>query len=282
MRFKRLIIGFCWGMGTVTIASCGGGGQPSPQVIQSPDLSIAPSQLDFGTQLVAQQSPPAKATLKNIGGEVLTINSIVMTGDDPLDFVPDKSGCGSSLLPDELCTLPLSFTPGQIGSRDATLTVTDDSATSPHSIVVRGVGVVSGSNVTLSSPNLIFSNQSVDTTSPAQTVSITNYGTAALTFSSITPSADFAEQDTCGKSLATLATCTINVTFTPSTSTDVNGALTIVDDATDSPQVVSLVGSTGAVKCVAYGRQCSSTAPCCPGLKCQFSGGSTRAGYSCR
>jgi hypothetical protein len=88
------------------------------------------------------------------------------------------------------------------------------------------------------------------TTSAAQTVTLTNTGTGALTISSIAASGDFAETGTgataCPISPATLAaagTCTINVTFAPTAVGTRNGTLTITDNASGSPHTVPLTGT---------------------------------------
>ena len=96
--------------------------------------------------------------------------------------------------------------------------------------------------VTLSPSGLEFDGQRTGTTSAAQTVTLTNSGNAPLTISSISASGDFAQTNTCGNSVAVGANCIINVTFTPSAGGTRNGALTISDDAPDSPQVATLAG----------------------------------------
>jgi large repetitive protein len=79
--------------------------------------------------------------------------------------------------------------------------------------------------------------------SGAQTVTLTNLGTGALTISAVTASGNFSETDTCsGQTLAPSATCDISVTFTPSIMGIIPGALTVSDNAPNSPQVVALSG----------------------------------------
>jgi len=98
--------------------------------------------------------------------------------------------------------------------------------------------------VSLSPTSLSFTGQTVATTSAAQTITLKNTGTAALTISSIAASSSFAETNTCGTSLATSASCTISVTFTPTAAGTVTGTLSFTDNAAASPQSVSLSGST--------------------------------------
>ena len=67
-----------------------------------------------------------------------------------------------------------------------------------------------------SNPSYVFANQAVGTTSAAQTMTFTNVGLVSWTGFSFLPSVgDFAQTNNCGSSLAPGASCTINITFTP-------------------------------------------------------------------
>jgi len=97
--------------------------------------------------------------------------------------------------------------------------------------------------------SLAFGNQAVNTASAAQTVTLTNNGDAALTVTSITAAstpaspAQFSETDTCDGSVAAGSNCTISVTFTPAASGPQIGTLTITDNASNSPETVTLTGT---------------------------------------
>ncbi len=75
------------------------------------------------------------------------------------------------------------------------------------------------------------------------TVTLSNNGTAALTISSITASGNFAQTNTCGSSVAAEASCTILVTFTPTSVASLRGTLSIADNASGSPHTVALSGT---------------------------------------
>jgi hypothetical protein len=63
---------------------------------------------------------------------------------------------------------------------------------------------------------LTFDPQTVGTTSPAQTITITNSGTSPVAImSTVIIVTDFAQTNTCANSLGAGASCTISVTFTP-------------------------------------------------------------------
>jgi len=97
--------------------------------------------------------------------------------------------------------------------------------------------------VALSATSLVFPDQAVTTTStPPQTVTLTNAGDAALAITSIEVTGDFAQTNTCGSAVAAGANCTIDVTFTPTVAGARTGTITITDDAAGSPRVVPLGG----------------------------------------
>jgi hypothetical protein len=104
----------------------------------------------------------------------------------------------------------------------------------------------------VSPTSLTFGPQLVGTTTPAQTVTLTNNNSAAIAFSGINvtggaPAAadtDFTSpSNTCGTSIAAGASCTINVVFTPSVAAVESANLVITDADTSSPQTVTLSGT---------------------------------------
>jgi hypothetical protein len=87
------------------------------------------------------------------------------------------------------------------------------------------------------------------TTSAAQSVTLTNTGNAALSISSIglagANSEDFSQTNTCGSGVAAGANCSISVTFAPTAAGTRSASVSIADNASGSPQTISLSG-TGA------------------------------------
>jgi hypothetical protein len=236
-------------------------------ILAEPDtLSFSPTTgLNFSPQLVGTASATQAETVTNNGTSAVAINSIRLTGINATDFVQTNS-CGSSLAAGANCSLTVTFTPKQLGARSASITIVDTTLGSPHSVSLSGVGLTSGTNATLSASILTFGNQVVGTTSPAQALTLSNYGTTALNIASVAVTADFGETDTCsGSSLASEASCTINVTFKPSAAGSASGTLSVTDDAPSSPQIV-LLGGTGVTSmCIPIGGTCfGPNHNCCP------------------
>lgn len=110
-----------------------------------------------------------------------------------------------------------------------------------------GGGSMGGSpQVTLSSISLTFGSEPVGAPSPTQTIALSNTGTGTLSNVSIGGAGpNFVETTSCGSTLASGGSCTISVTFVPSTTGDLTGTLSVTDNALGSPQNVALSG-TGA------------------------------------
>jgi hypothetical protein len=94
-----------------------------------------------------------------------------------------------------------------------------------------------------SASSLDFGSITQGVSSSAQTITLTNAGTATLNISSIAASSDFSQTNTCGATLAINATCQIAVVFTPTAIGPRTGTLTLSDNATGSPQSIALSGT---------------------------------------
>ena len=106
-------------------------------------------------------------------------------------------------------------------------------------ITLLNTGVVSFSPTT----PLNFKNQPVGTTSPPQTVKLTNTGTTELKIQSMKASSEFGMSSTCGKAVTAGATCTLSATFSPTKQGSAQGTITIIDSASTKPQVIELLGT---------------------------------------
>ena len=222
-------------------------------ILQIPTVSLSATSLEFAKQTVGTSSAAQRVTLSNTGGLPLTISSIAVTGTDAGDF-RETNTCGTRLPAGGNCTISLTFTPTETGPLTASGTITDNAAGGPQSIAVSGTGLASGPNATLSPTSLSFATQLVGTGSSAESITLTNYGTVALSITSISftgaDSSDFAQTNTCGTSVASGASCTISVTFTPAEAGPAVAELEVNDNAPGSPQKVSLSGTGTIVKLV--------------------------------
>ncbi len=212
-----------------------------------PGISAAPNPLNFGNQLVLNSSAPTSISITNTGAAPLVISSFTITGANASEFV-STTATPITIAGGNSSPIVVKFTPTGTGTRTATITLaTNVSGAASFPIALTGIGIAPA--VSLNQTSLSFGNQIQNTTSAPQSVTLTNSGTAPLTVSPVTASANFAQTSNCVGSIAAGANCTINVTFTPTTTGVLNGTLTITDTATGSPHTVSLSG-TGTIPAI--------------------------------
>jgi len=237
--------------GTISIASNAVGSPHSASLsgtgvaLPVPTVTLSTTALSFTSQTISITSPTKTVSLSNYGTAALNISSIIGGGD-----FSQTNDCGSSLAVGSTCTLTLTFTPSIIGSRTAAITISSDSAGSPHSVSLSGTGTAPSAPaaplVQLTSTLLSFGNQNVNVASSTQTVLLTNNGTATLNIASITTSGDFSQTNNCGSNVAASDSCTISVILTPTWSWARSGVMTISSNEANSPHTVNLTG-TGVV-----------------------------------
>jgi hypothetical protein len=95
--------------------------------------------------------------------------------------------------------------------------------------------------VSISPPSLKFLSQVVSSTSPSQTVTLSNVGHTTLTVSSVAASGGYSVANHCA-SVQAGSSCTIDVSFISGLIGTTAGVLTIADSDPSSPQMVDLSG----------------------------------------
>jgi hypothetical protein len=220
----------------------------SPQTVALTGLGTAPSvtfsssSLVFTSTAVGTTSPANGVTLFNMGNAALSISAITITGTNAGDFSQTNT-CGLSVAAGANCTISVSFSPSASGTRTGMLKVGDNAAGSPQSVSLSGTGTTGGPGATVSPSSLTFSSQNVLTTSPAQTVTLSNPGSAALSLISIVATGDYAQTNNCGISLAVSSSCSVHVTFSPTATGNRAGYITFTDNAPSTQQTVTLSGT---------------------------------------
>jgi hypothetical protein len=210
-----------------------------------PGAQLTPGTLAFGNVPVHTTSSPMTATLTNTGSQALSITSIGISGGYAFDFA-QTNDCGTSLPAGSSCKIMATFTPRYEFQETATLEVTDDAGGSPQMVTLTGTGV--GPLVTLNPTSVTFATYLVGTTSKMIPVTLQNTGNQTLTINNIAATGDFGETNNCPASLAALAQCTIQVTFSPSAAGTRKGTVTVTDNAFDSPQTITLSGTGTFIK----------------------------------
>jgi len=223
----------------VTVSLSGEGNATAPFV------QLTPTSLSFGNQLVGTSSTQG-VTLTNLGNAPLTITGIAATGN-----FTQTNTCGTlpaSVLAGANCTISVTFTPTVVGTQVGALTIADNAAGSPQSVILSGVGT----GASLSGTALTFGDQALNTTSAPQTVYLTNTSAGNLTINSIgisgTNSADFTMFSSSGSMCSTGTTlgqgssCWVTVLFTPK-GTGTRTAAVVITDSIGATETIALVGS---------------------------------------
>ncbi len=107
--------------------------------VAPPGVSLSPvATLTFGSVAVGSVSAAQVVTLTNNGGLPLSLFGVVVAGD----FVLGSGGtCSGVVAVGATCVVPVSFTPTAGGTRNGTVTVTDNALNSPQVIALTGNGV---------------------------------------------------------------------------------------------------------------------------------------------
>jgi Pro-kumamolisin, activation domain/Abnormal spindle-like microcephaly-assoc'd, ASPM-SPD-2-Hydin len=207
-----------------------------------PALTLSATSVAFGNQAVGTSSALQTVTITNSGTGELTFTGIVLGGTNANQF-STSNNCGN-LAGGASCTIRLRFNPTLKQSDTASITITDDASGSPHKVSITGTGVAPV--VSLSATSVAFGNQAAGTSSGLQTVTVTNSGNSTLSFTSIvlggTNANQFSTSNNCGN-LAGGTACTIRLRFNPTVKQSDTATLTITDNASGSPQTVSITGT---------------------------------------
>jgi hypothetical protein len=214
------------GQATVTLA---GSATPPAAII------LNPITLTFSATIVNASSHAQNITISNTGASTIALQTPTVTGD----FKLTANTCGATLAPSVGCTVSIAFLPTTSGTRTGSFTIADDAGTQTASLT--GIGNAPATDA-LSPFSLIFAPQQLNTSSPAQQITLTNSGDVALTLiaAQIT-SGDFSVVNTCGNSLNPHSSCSMAVSFQPRSVGPGTGVLTVSDQFRS--QTITLSGT---------------------------------------
>ena len=235
--------------GTLTVT---GDGNSSPAVANlsatavsgSPQLSVTPASIDFGT-LSNGLKGTASLTLNNVGSADLTVSMMTVSGS--------AFGIGGITTPKTISAgqsaqVTVTFSPPTSGAVSGSISIVSNDPTNPTlSVPLTGTGTTTPTGqLTASSTSLSFGSVAIGATSTQQ-MAITNTGNAAVQISKIAPSgAGFSVTGlTAPAALNPSETVTLSANFTPTAAGSVTGSIAIVSNASGSPMTIALSG-TGA------------------------------------
>lgn len=220
-------------------------------------VTLSASSLTFASQTIGTASAAQTVNVTSSGTAPLNVTSITMAGTHSAEFVRGGTcAAGLTVAVGASCTVTISFSPVGTGARTASVVLGSNSPNAPSTITLAGTGADSGPPpapaLALSTDLLAFGNQSVGTTSPAQTATLSNTGTANLILSSIASGGvipgDFPRSGSCttGMTLVPGASCTISSVFQPTAQGVRSAYFLIISNAPGSPHSLGASG-TGTV-----------------------------------
>lgn len=104
-----------------------------------PTLNVSPSSVSWGSRMETVVESPQSVTITNIGTSSISISSFSLNNTD----YTQTNTCGGSVAAGASCTVSVLFAPTVLGADNATLTIHDNSAGSPHSVNLTGTGIAS-------------------------------------------------------------------------------------------------------------------------------------------
>ena len=101
-------------------------------------VTYTPTSISFGTQFKGTKSTSQSLTLTNTGDGALTVSAATLS--DAADFTITNN-CTGNVAPAGTCTLSVVFVPTAAGSISGTLTLTDNTPSSPQTVALSGTGI---------------------------------------------------------------------------------------------------------------------------------------------
>ncbi|MCU1247517.1 MAG: hypothetical protein JWQ49_546, partial [Edaphobacter sp.] len=228
--------------GTAAPAQTGAPSNAAPLV----SYTASHNSLTFASTQVGNAAQPQTITLSNTGTVPIHIAALRTTPDFTV-----QSNC-TTIIPSASCILIVTFTPQPDASsaspssipttRISALEITSDASTALEFISL--LGAATPSPVIASPIALDFGSVQLGATSTLP-LQITNTSTTPATFNSITSTGDFTVTGTCptpGNTLAPAATCTEQITFTPTQTGTRTSAVAINTSLSSLPINVPLTG----------------------------------------
>jgi len=218
-----------------------GGGAGSGSTGNAGVLSANSASVAFGNVAVGSTATQS-VTVTNAGTAIVNLSAATISG---AGFTVMGGNPSASIPVGQSITVQMQFAPTAFGAANGTLTVTSDASNSPLAIALSGTGMQPA--LTISPSSLDFSNVTVGQTS-SQNVTLTNSGNARLTVNLATVSGTgFGITGLAlPKTITAGANISFSVSFTPTSTAPETGSIIFTDNASNSPQTLTLTGNAVA------------------------------------
>jgi hypothetical protein len=219
-------------------------------VLLNQALRLTPASVAFQPRPDHTGSKPKTVTLSNMSDGPLTVSDISFIGPDATSFLASGDTCsGVAVAGGQSCTVQVRFRPLGAGAKTALLRLGNDGPGQDSLVSLSGTSTPAPW-LTTSVQALKFGKHAVGTTAAAQSVTITNVGSAPMSISDIgiagANAGDFilvGESCTTQTSIAPGGSCAASASFRPTATGPRSASLTITDTAPGSPHRVALAGT---------------------------------------
>ncbi len=227
----------------------------SPQLValsgegnsNSQPVTFNPASLTFPPTPIGYAAPTQQTTLVNSGSATLNISSIGISGANPGSF-SEANNCGATVPVNSFCTITVTFQPQSGVSQSANLTVVDDAVGSPHTAGLTGSTAPPVLVATVNPTTYQFVTTVVGTTSASEGFTLSVTGNVSLHITGVTlggtnPGDFVIQSNSCVGTVLSGTTCGFTVAFKPQAFGQRSASLSITDDASSSPQTITLTGT---------------------------------------
>ena len=225
------------GAGTQTVAISGIGATAATD-------ALAPMSLSFPATAAGQQSIAQATTLTNSGDTALTSIAITVSSG-----FQQSSTCGTQLTGHASCVISVVFAPTTTGSISGNLSVSD--AIRTQNVALAGIAVEPPS-ISMKPVQVVFTPQPVGQASSPLLLTISNTGGTSMSNVGFQMTGQSASSfswsaSTCGATLASASSCTVQLTFTPAAAGQLAAALVVTSSTLGVPPVQVPVSGIGQV-----------------------------------
>ena len=205
----------------------------TPDKKKGGSVTLLPTSLSFGSQVIGTVSAPRVITLSNDRSQTLKLKGISFTAKLAADYHQVYSCPAKKLKKFESCTISITFTPTGTGDQPGEYEVFDNAAGSPQTVLLDGTGLAAGATGT---PTITPTATSTNTASATPTVTQTSTATASATAThTVTASPTATATGTGSPTRTATATSTNTASATPT----VTQTSTATASATATPTVTA-------------------------------------------
>jgi hypothetical protein len=193
-------------------------------------LAAFTASLTFPSTLEGSASAVQTDTFANSGGVAVALGAPQVSS---ADYSIRSTTCGSSLAAGASCVVTVAFTPTASGDRPGTLMLAASGAGGVSASVALDGSGLAPAHLVVTPASLSFGSWADNTTSPAQTLTLSNTGGVGAVLATPVLTGQYSiRANSCPATLASGASCSVSVLFAPTGSGSLSGSLSLEGTST--------------------------------------------------